>query len=355
MRKNNKLDFNSNWITIVPIKGLWLTESINNEIKVGNVIFVTRNKLPRIRKRIGIKVPVSKLSEIGLNNPTSFKERIKDFFKSSKTYAVLNFSGIPKENYNSNIRLIEDAINLISFSTLGYSTRKFNSKIDIKNSEYALNNRTLVIDKKNLRLILGNKSKYPLPLELNERWKNFHNSFHFHKLLKIVNGEIKINRKWKNLLISVAKIVGKSLNSHDIPESFLKNVIALEMLLVNQDGKIKEKIIERSSYLLDWCDKWEKEKIEDKINDIYKKRCDYVHDGKYEDITKEDLIFTDDLIFNIYNNLLKNIDKISSKGKLIEFSDKYKCEKKLNLKSKFQFGKFQYTSKTYEKSEIENI
>lgn len=355
MRENNKVDFNSNWVIIVPIKGLWLTEAIHNELKIGNVTFVTKNKLPRIRKRIGIKVPVSKLSEIGLNNPNSFKETIKDFFKSSKTYAVLNFSGIPKENYNTNIRLVEEAINLISFSNLGYSTRKFNSKIHIKNSKYVLYNKTLVIDKKNLRFTLGNKSIHPLPLELNYGWKNFHKKFYFQKLLKLVNGEIKINSKWKKSLISVAKIVGKSLNSHDIPESFLKNVIALEMLLVNQNEKIEEKIIERSSYLLDWCDKWEKEKIEIKIKEVYKKRCDYVHDGKYKEITKEDLIFTDDLIFNIYNNLLKNTNKIISKSKLVEFSDKYKCEKELNLKSKFQFSKFQYTSKTYEKSDLENI
>jgi hypothetical protein len=355
MRKKNKADFDSNWIIIAPISGLWLSEAIQNELKVGNVIFVTKNKLPRIRKRLGIKKPVSKLSEIGLNNQNSIKESLNDFFKYSKTYAVLNFSGTPKENQNKNIRLIEEAINIISFSNLGYSTRKFNSKIHIKNSKYVLNNKTLVIDKKQLRLRLGNKSIHPIPLELNERWKNFHGKFYFHKLLKLVNGEIKIKSKWKKTLISVAKLVGKSLNSHDIPESFLKNVIALEMLLVNQNEKIEEKIIERSRYLLEWCDEWEEKDIETKIKEMYKKRCDYVHDGKYDDIRKEDLIFTDDLIFNIYNNLLKNTDKIISKGKLIEFSYKYMCEKELNLKSKFQFGKFQYMSKTYEKSDLKNI
>lgn len=355
MKKTNNSNLSSNWIMIVPIQGLSLTKAINNELKVGNVIFVTRNKLPRIRKRLGIKVPISKLNEVGLYNPESFKERIKSFFKYSKTYAVLNFSGIPTENYNNNIRLIEEAINLISFSNLGHSTRKFNSKIFINNSKDILVNRTIVIDKKILRFTLGNKSLYPLPLELNDRWTDFHNQFYFHKLLRIINGEIKINNKWKNSLVSVAKIVGKSLNSHDIPESFLKNVIAIEMLLVNQGEKIEKKIIERSSYLLDWCDEWKNEQIEKRIKDIYQKRCLYVHDGKHQKITKEDLIFTDDLIFNIYNNLLKNIKKINSKGKLIEFSDKYKCEKELDLKSKFQFAKFEYMRKEYEVSDIKKI
>ena len=175
------------------------------------------------------------------------------------------------------------------------------------------------------------------------------------KFLKILNGEISVKSKWRNLLISSAKIVGESLNSHNIPEAFLKNVIALEMLLVGQSEKIEEKLIERSRYLLDWCEHWEKESLEEKIRTVYKKRCDYVHDGKTSSITKEDLIFTDDLIFNIFNNIINSIEKIVSKGTLIEFSDKYQAEKKLNLSSKYQFGKFQYLKRTYEPIDIDSL
>ncbi|MBJ6366942.1 HEPN domain-containing protein [Snuella sedimenti] len=351
----NSSDSNSEWLFIVPISGLKLTGTISNELKVGNVIFVSKSRLPRIRKRLGIQIPISKLGNIGVNTPKRYKISLRDFFEFSQTYAVLNFTGVPKEKYFDNIRLIEDAIDLITFSSLGFSTRRFHYKIQIKNSEYSLRNKTLLIDKKNLRLILGSKSLHPLPLELNERWKEFHNNFYYHKLLAIINREVEINSKWRNLLISVAKMIGKSLNSHDIPESFLKNIIALEMLLVNQSEKIEDKIIERTRYLLDWYEKWETNQIETRISEMYKKRCDYVHDGKFKEITKEDLIFTDDLLFNIYNNLLKNINKISSKGKLIEFSDKYKCEKQLGIESKYQFGKFQYLNKVYEKSDLDII
>jgi hypothetical protein len=174
-------------------------------------------------------------------------------------------------------------------------------------------------------------------------------------LIDIINDKEKIKSKWKNLLTSVARMVGKGLNSHDIPESFLKNVIALEMLLVNQSERIEDKLIERSGYFLDWSEHWVQDDIENRIRQVYGKRCKYVHDGEVQGITKQDLIFTDDLLFNIFNNILRNIDKIQSKGDLIEFSEKYKCEKKLQIKSKFQFPRFQYVRKKYERSDVRKM
>lgn len=353
MTQKNNLD--SKWLFIAPVAGLNLTTDLNEEIRIGNVTFVSRKKLPRIRKRLGIPVTISELDKIGLNTPKAYKERLNEFFRYSPVYGICSFSGVPKENQKTNIRLIEEAIHLISFSNLGHTTRKFNSKIEIKHSKNIAHFRTIALDKIKKRLSLNFDSLHPLPIELDNKWQEFHKSFFFLKFLKIINGEITIKSKWKNLLISSAKIVGESLNSHNIPEAFLKNVIALEMLLVGQSEKIEEKLIERSSYLLDWAEHWKKENIEERIRTVYKKRCDYVHDGKTSSITKEDLIFTDDLIFNIFNNIINCVEKIDSKGTLIEFSDKYKAEKKLSLTSQYQFGKFQYLTKTYESIDIDRL
>ncbi|MCK0137379.1 HEPN domain-containing protein [Arenibacter sp. S6351L] len=342
-------DLKSKWLFVAPISGLELTESTNSEFKIGNVILVTKKKLPKIRKRLGIQYRISELSKFGI------KENVTDFFSYSNTYAVCSFTGTPEEKRTENIRIIEDALNLMSFSNLGYSRRKFQSKIEIKRSKGFMHYRMIALDKINKRYSLNFTKLHPMPIEPNENWLRFHKSFFYLKLFSIINGEKKINTKWKNILISVAKLVGKSLNSHDIPEAFLQNVIALEMLLVSQGEKIEEKLIERSEYFLDWCADWINDKIEDKLKIIYKKRCDYVHDGKTQDITKDDLIFTDDLIFNLMNNILNHIEKISSKGKLIEFSDKYLAEKKLGLESNYQFGEFQFVRKTYDKVELGEI
>jgi hypothetical protein len=353
MQKIKTVD--SKWLLITPISGLLLTEHVRNELKIGNVRFVTGSKLPRIRKRLGILTPISELQNFGIQTPRSIKNKVREFFSSSKTYAITFFSGTQLENEQDCIRRIEEAINIVSFSNLGFATRNFNSKISIKTSDQVGFNQIIILDKVQKQFSLEYDALHPVPIELNNYWRKYQSHHYFLQLIDIINDKEKIKSKWKNLLTSVARMVGKGLNSHDIPESFLKNVIALEMLLVNQSERIEDKLIERSGYFLDWSEHWVQDDIENRIRQVYGKRCKYVHDGEVQGITKQDLIFTDDLLFNIFNNILRNIDKIQSKGDLIEFSEKYKCEKKLQIKSKFQFPRFQYVRKKYERSDVRKM
>ncbi len=145
----------SDWLYIAPIRGLWLTSVIKNEIEIENVLFVSKEKLPRIRKKLGIPTVISELQNIGLNNPESFKEDINKFFSESRTFAVVHFSGTPEENRNANIRRIETAINILVFSNLGFNTRKFNSQVEIKSSQKNLHTREIVIDKNQKRFSLN--------------------------------------------------------------------------------------------------------------------------------------------------------------------------------------------------------
>lgn len=63
----------------------------------------------------------------------------------------------------------------------------------------------------------------------------------------------------------------------------------------------------------------------------------------------------DDLLFNLLNNVGQNIDIISSKEKLIDYSNKYHCEKQLGIKSSYQFGCFQYMRTVYDKEDFEKL
>ena len=343
----------SDWLYIAPIRGLWLTPYVQNEIKIDNVLFVSKEKLPRIRKRLGFPTVISDLENIAKDNPRSFKESINKFFSDSITFAVVHFTGTPEENRTANIRKIENAINLLVFSNLGFNTRKFNSLVEIKSSEKILHTREMLINKNKKQFSLNLNAKGPVPLELNEQWHDFHKSFFYLKLLRLISNS-KANTKWVKTLKSVAIIIGKSLNTHDVPDAFLGNIIAMEMLLTTKNDKITKKLVERTEFLIGWNEEWENQKIYSRIENLYKKRCNYVHDGITDNISIDDLIFTDDLLFNIINNLVRGIKHINSKQRLIDYSDLYQCEKKLALKrkSKFQLGSFQYMRKTYEDKDL---
>jgi len=142
-----------NWIFITPIDGLELTKDIKEEIRINRVTFVSKDKLPRIRKRLGIPTPISDLYKPIPGKDKGFKQQTKDFFSSSKSFAVLMYKGKPKEKEKECIRLVRDELNILSLSQLGWSKRRFNRRIEIKTSDYGSYYRKIDINKQGKRTL----------------------------------------------------------------------------------------------------------------------------------------------------------------------------------------------------------
>ena len=344
-----------NWIFITAIDGLILTDDIKQEIKINRVTFVSKEKLPRIRIRLGIPSPISKIYK-NFSKINSFKEEPKSFFSSSKTYAVIPYKGTPKEKEKDCIRIIEEELNIISLSQLGWSRRRFNRQINIKTSDSASFYRKIDIHKETNQYTFGLRSLInPSPFITESNWVNFHRRFFYFDLIKIINDKSNVQNKWRIRLHRAAVMAGQSQNSNNLSISFLLNVIVLEMLLTNDGEKISEMLVKRAEYFLGWNKDWTNCNYESRIKDIYKKRCDFIHKGNLKYIEIKDLIFTDDLIFNIFNNIIRCKNKIKSMDDIVQFSEKYEAEKLLNEKSKHQFGKFEILRKEYTEEDYKNI
>jgi hypothetical protein len=344
------------WIFITPIDGLKLSEETNEEIKINRVTFVSKRKLPRIRKRLGIPVTIPKLEKVDFHKDKDSPLRLKNFLTSSETYAVLPFKGNPKDKESDCIRIINDELNIISLSQLVWSTRRFNRRIKIKTSDKGSFYRKISINKRIKEFTLGFKrTDNPAPLVLEKNWFDFQKRFFFFDLIKIITGKITISKKWRTTLNRVAIFVGQSQNSNDIPSCFIWNIIALEMLLTNSEDKIVEALVQRAEYFLGWNEQWEKDNYELRIREIYKKRCDFIHEGDKKHITIKDLLFTDDLIFNILNNIVRCSNIIKDRKDIIDYSQKYEAEKLLKLKSKFRLGKFEIMRNHYTEEDYKRI
>ncbi|WMI69039.1 HEPN domain-containing protein [Mangrovimonas sp. YM274] len=344
------------WIFITPIHGLELTKDVKQEFTVNRVTFVAKSKLPRIRKRLGLPTTFSDLTNIIPENHIKFKERIDNFFKTEKTFAVLPYKGNPKEKQNECIRLILEELNILSLSQIGWSNRQFNKKLEIKTSDNTLIYQTIHINKhkKTFNNRYQNKTNI-VPLILDNKWVNFHKSFFFFELLKVIRGETSVSKKWRTKIHRTSAMVGQSQNSNDLTFCLIWNVIALEMLLINDEDKISSKLISRCEYFLGWHEAWVNEKYAERIKEIYSKRCEFVHKGDTKLIETKDLIFTDDLIFNLLNNIIRCKSKFLDFKDILNYSEKYEAEKVLNIKSKYQFGKFQLMTKKYSEEECKNI
>jgi hypothetical protein len=167
--------------------------------------------------------------------------------------------------------------------------------------------------------------------------------------------KIQVERAWRRDLENAAILVGQSLNSSDVATSFMLNMIALELLLTQKGDKYSSELPKRVEAFLGWVGFWSSQNYEEKIKFIYKKRCELVHRGRREKIAKEDLLFTDDLILNLFINIVSLPNIFDSKNKIIEFANKVEAEHILGLKSRVRPKKLTFVSPNYSKEDLNEV
>ena len=339
------LQKNSFWLYITPIYHLEIGKALKGEISIGRVTFVEIKRLQLIRKRIGLPIVLSKIENKfpGVN-----------FFKESKTYAIITFKGQPEQKESECRTMVENAVNIISASQLGYCSRSNNSQFGLIMQRSFIHR--LFINKNIFEGHLNSsvESKV-LPFQLEKRWLEFHKKFYFFDLVRVISTPNKMQIKWKDTIIKAAIMSGKSMQSRDLEYSFLWNMIIVEMLLTEQGDKYSESLPERAEAFIGWVGYWKENDIEETIKKLYTKRCQFVHDGNSQNITVEDVLFTDNLVFNLLYNILKHIDLFPSKKSVVDFSEKVKAEKLLGIKPRVQPKTLKFMNRISNDNELKRI
>lgn len=331
------------WIFVVPIGNLQLTDSVNNEFRINGVTFIHKEKLRRVRKRFGINKRISELREFHPHDR---------FFDTADTFAVVRRRGKPAELKTRCFRMVKDELSILAASQLGYAKRRFTKQVSLFGEHERGTAQHLFLTKDGPLMsqaweVIGS----PGALVLDSTWKHFQKKVFFFRLLKIIRKEVKVARNWRNDLTNAAILIGQSLNSNDVAFSFLWNMIAIELILTRQGDKYSDILPRRIEAFLGWVGGFSQQRIED----AYRKRSAFVHDGNRENITKEDLLFTDDLLLNLITNLVSYPRLFGSKDRVIDFSDKVEAEQKLGLKSKVRPKGLRFFSRLYTKEDYDEI
>lgn len=177
----------------------------------------------------------------------------------------------------------------------------------------------------------------------------------FFTLLKVLNNEIYVARSWRNELKRAAILLGQSQCCSDVAQSFLWNMIALEILLTRQGDKYTDVLPTRIEAFLGWVGFWTVERYSERIKELYRKRCDFVHNGNQKNITISDLLFTDDLLQNLLMNLMRHISLFNSKAAVIEFSKKIEAEHVLGMRPGVRPKSLRFFSRTYTERDYQEI
>jgi len=333
------------WVFVVPVSGVRLSSAVNNEFRIKRVLLISKDKLPRVRKRLGIPQRISQMHE-----------RHRDFFASSDVFAVIRHSGIPQETKTTNRRIVQDELSILALSQLGYMKRRLGACPSIKGQPVSGKTSDLLLNTQDARTTLEGRSVGRIvTLWLNQKWKNYHKEGFFLKLLKVLNNEIGVARSWRNELERAAILLGQSQCCSDVAQSFLWNMIALEILLTRQGDKYTDVLPTRIEAFLGWVGFWTVENYFERIQKLYRKRSAFVHDGKRVNISIPDLLFTDDLLLNLLINLMHHINLFNSKDAVIEFSKKVEAERVLGVRPRVRPKSLRFFSSTYTDRDYQEI
>jgi hypothetical protein len=302
------LDKEGSWVFIAPVSSLTLTKAVNFEYRVDKVTFVDGSKLPKIRKRLGLPSTIGGLKKQAPN-------ALSKFVESGQAFACERLTGKGSQRQAEFFRHVRDELALLTLSQLGFCSRQHNANPTLANArpsreiDYLLFNGTM-----GWGVPFSEWTEKSASLKLDENWRGFHPEVFFFDLLKILTGKIKVENSWRKVLRSAAILAGQSQGSPDLLQSFLWNVIAIEMLLAKQEGepKVIDSLPERAEAFLGWAVDWKLENYEQRIRNLYAKRNAFVHRGERDAIKREDLLLTDDLLLNVLINIVKHPALFSS-------------------------------------------
>jgi hypothetical protein len=311
------------WVYVIPVSGLRLTGAVKEELTIERVTFISVRELARVRKRLGLPEPISRL-----RSRYNMVEFLSD---PSQVIALVRHTGKPHEIDAIVRKNVTEALWLLSASQLGFKKRRYSS-FPVVGGRTARSFVQLCVNVNASGGICSGRTEGKLQdLITDKAWVAYNKQMFFRNLLAILQGQIQVAVSWKDTLRRVALLVGQSQSSSDVAQAFLLNMIAIETLLMEQQDKQKDALPERVEAFIGWIGYWETSSYEKRLREAYAKRCCYVHNGAFADIQIKDLLFMDDILFNVLANILGHIEIFPSKRSVIEFSQRVSAEKILGL------------------------
>jgi hypothetical protein len=333
-QQESTLEGSGEWVFLAPVRYLEVTREVDFEFRIDRCTVIAAARLAYRRKRFGLPRPLNEL------------QRLSEFFSKSSTFVVFMFSGKQLEETQRALTAVRDELAILALSQLSYTSRDWVAfpAIDEKSREvlsFLMLNTSDVTWRQRDEI-----SSRHHTLVLNKTWNNFQKHSFFFALLRILTGKAKVHPSWRQTLRDAAVLAGQALCSTDLPHSFLWNMIALETLLTEQGDKYTEKLPERVEAFIGWASEWTTENYAERIRVSYSKRCDLVHRGIRNAIGASDVKFTEDLLLNVFSNLVRHPKLFGSKEKVIEFSKRLAAERLLGIRGRVRPKSLHFLERT---------
>ena len=258
---------------------------------------------------------------------------------------------------NSCYAKIKDATAILSLSRCLYSRRRARDIFGIgTQSVYTWQNHVFLNrgnwpSKRTPQAFWGGQREGVfVPFVLDKNWWNWHHKYgFFFDLLDILYGRKKkeVSYKWHHKLEHAAIFAGRSWQTTDVVQAFLYNVFALEALLLESGGKTED-LAKRAEIFLGWAGFWGHDNdFITKVEEMHKVRHSIVHKADFSGLSLDHLLFSDDLIFNLFLNLVKHYRIFRRQKDVTAFCQKIGAERILGRKHKVRPKTFRAMAPRY--------
>ncbi len=310
------------WLFLAAVGNLELTGDVKREFRLDRVTFLTAARFQRIHERLG-------LDRKELRKTLHLERLVKD----DQCLGMIRHSGDSNSCSEPLLQQIRAETDILSFSQLYYCRRDQMAPLGlVGEAERGVNHHILLDLKTHEFSSTKTMVSRANSLTLDRHWKTFHKSFLFLRLVKIAQGQSGVKGKWRQELLRAAQLIGKGINSYDLSSAFVWNMVALEVLLTRSGERQSETLPKRVEALLGWISHWKTDGMRQRLEDAYSLRCRILHHGMLAEVTTEDVRFTDHILFNVLNNLVRHPQHFPSKEHLVRFADLLEAEKLLGRK-----------------------
>ncbi len=337
-------------IHLQPILNLELRRDISEELTIGDVLFVSSDKLRRIRRRVGLPWRVSDAPH-DVQSLLTGVETLGIVVASSSSPEASRLVGVKTREACSILRSVSWPFAKRSRSNL---LRVFGPS----GVAYRVLVRQVVIEKSTGHLT-GTRTEQQralIPFQIDRNWKGFQKRHGWLKaFIVFLEGGQNVDAKWRSAVRRAAILFGESLQEADRSLAFLFNMMALDTILKEREERSRE-MFPRLDAILGWSNVGLRKPwfASSDLKRLADRRNELVHEGESPRLSARDLILADELLGNLLLCVCQMGDRWPSRKDMIGFAERVSCRQKLRLKPYEKEGKlpFKVLRPRYTKQEI---
>jgi hypothetical protein len=300
----------------VPIYNLRISDDLGGELRVGDVTFIAAKKIPRIRRRLGI-------AEVSRS----------DFFSQAETYAHLKTRRGEKDPLTAEFLRIRQAVFLLASSQFYRERRAHRTFFGGPECNTFLEDQYLLVEITSRSGMVNWQRLSPVePYTLDKQWQGFFRHHFFPRLLRIINGQVKISKDWSCNIRNAALCAGQSHWARTRWEALLYNMIGIETLLTHRGDTFPDALVERVDALFGWITNNNLTPWEKLISRLYSLRNRFVHDADVRGVTMRDIMNADMILSNLLYNICALPKIFHSKQAIILLAERVKARRVLGMR-----------------------